>query len=130
MLPAGARNAASTAMEAAAPAAHLDAVRRLLAGEEVTVQGRYARLDGVRLEFPPERAPPVPAGVRGPRSRGVSGRHADGTLPAEPVTPAYLAAARASIARGQDADSVVLSAPGDAAERLDRAAVLNGPPGG
>ncbi|MEO3780413.1 LLM class flavin-dependent oxidoreductase [Micromonospora sp. B11E3] len=80
---------------------HLDAVRRLLAGEEVTVRGRYVRLDQVALEFPPRQPPPVIAGVRGPRSLEVAGRYADGTLLAEPVTPAYLAAARASIERGQ-----------------------------
>jgi 5,10-methylenetetrahydromethanopterin reductase len=84
---------------------HLDAVRLLLAGETVTTQGRYVRLDGVRLEFPPDPAPPVLAGVRGPRSLEVAGRFADGTLLAEPVTPAYLAAARKSIRRGQGADS-------------------------
>ncbi|HEV7652690.1 MAG TPA: LLM class flavin-dependent oxidoreductase [Actinophytocola sp.] len=83
---------------------HLDTVRRLLAGEEVTTQGRYVRLDKVALEFPPRRPPPVLAGVRGPRSLEVAGRYADGTLLAEPVTPAYLAAARASIARGQGDD--------------------------
>ncbi|MGW0432141.1 LLM class flavin-dependent oxidoreductase [Micromonospora sp. NPDC003197] len=80
---------------------HLDAVRRLLAGEEVTAQGRYVRLDHVALNFPPQQPPPVIAGVRGPKSLEVAGRYADGTLLAEPVTPAYLAAARASIERGQ-----------------------------
>jgi alkanesulfonate monooxygenase SsuD/methylene tetrahydromethanopterin reductase-like flavin-dependent oxidoreductase (luciferase family) len=67
----------------------------------VTTQGRYVRLDGVRLEFPPPQPPPVLAGVRGPRSLEVAGRFADGTLLAEPVTPAYLAAAQESILRGQ-----------------------------
>jgi alkanesulfonate monooxygenase SsuD/methylene tetrahydromethanopterin reductase-like flavin-dependent oxidoreductase (luciferase family) len=138
ILPAVARNAAFTAMEAAAlaeaypgrftlglghgmgdwmrqigaaPASpltalaeHLDAVRRLLDGETVTTAGRYVRLDNVRLEFPPAEPPPVLAGVRGPKSLEVSGRYADGTLLAEPVTPAYLAAARAAIARGQEAE--------------------------
>lgn len=83
---------------------HIDAVRRLLAGETVTAQGRYVRLDGVRLEFPPAEPPPVIAGVRGPRSLEVAGRFADGTLLAEPVTPAYLAAAQESIRRGQGSD--------------------------
>ncbi|MDA0562784.1 LLM class flavin-dependent oxidoreductase [Streptomonospora sp. S1-112] len=92
---------AAPASPLTALAEHLDAVRRLLAGETVTTQGRYVRLDGVRLEFPPEPPPPVVAGVRGPRSLEVSGRHADGTVLAEPVTPAYLASARASIARGR-----------------------------
>jgi 5,10-methylenetetrahydromethanopterin reductase len=81
---------------------HLDAVRRLLAGETVTAQGTYVQLDAVRLEFPPAVVPPVLAGVRGPKSLEVAGRFADGTLLAEPVTPAYLASAWASIRRGQD----------------------------
>ncbi|WP_424186263.1 LLM class flavin-dependent oxidoreductase [Actinokineospora sp. G85] len=135
ILPAVARNAVFTAMEAAtlaeahpgrlvcgighgmrdwmrqigaAPASpltalaeHLDAVRGLLAGQEVTVEGRYVRLDRAALRFPPAQPPPVLAGVRGPKSLELAGRHADGTLLAEPVTPAYLAAARAAIERGQ-----------------------------
>jgi 5,10-methylenetetrahydromethanopterin reductase len=80
---------------------HLDAVRRLLAGDTVSVSGTYVRLDSVKLEFPPPVVPPVLAGVRGPKSLEVSGRFADGTLLAEPVTPAYLASAWASIRRGQ-----------------------------
>ncbi|GLU48230.1 LLM class flavin-dependent oxidoreductase [Nocardiopsis ansamitocini] len=84
---------------------HLDAVRRLLAGEEVTVQGRYVRLDAVRLDLVPEQPPLVLAGVRGPKSLEVSGRYADGTLLAEPVSRAYLTAARASIQRGQGVDT-------------------------
>jgi alkanesulfonate monooxygenase SsuD/methylene tetrahydromethanopterin reductase-like flavin-dependent oxidoreductase (luciferase family) len=92
---------AAPASPLTALAEHLDAVRRLLAGERVTTEGRYVRLRDVALEFPPRQPPPVVAGVRGPKSLEVSGRHADGTLLAEPVTPAYLTAARASIARGQ-----------------------------
>jgi alkanesulfonate monooxygenase SsuD/methylene tetrahydromethanopterin reductase-like flavin-dependent oxidoreductase (luciferase family) len=80
---------------------HLDAVRRLLAGETVSVSGTYVQLDAVKLEFAPAVVPPVLAGVRGPKSLEVSGRFADGTLLAEPVTPAYLASAWASIRRGQ-----------------------------
>jgi 5,10-methylenetetrahydromethanopterin reductase len=92
---------AAPASPLTALAEHLDAVRRLLAGEQVTTEGRYVRLREVALEFPPRQPPPVVAGVRGPKSLEVAGRHADGTLLAEPVTPAYLTAARASITRGQ-----------------------------
>ncbi|NEC76757.1 LLM class flavin-dependent oxidoreductase [Streptomyces rochei] len=73
---------------------YLGALRALLAGERVTTEGRYVRLDGVRLAAPPERPPAVLAGVRGPRSLRVAGRAADGVLLAEPVTPEYLATAR------------------------------------
>ncbi|PSL00274.1 alkanesulfonate monooxygenase SsuD/methylene tetrahydromethanopterin reductase-like flavin-dependent oxidoreductase (luciferase family) [Murinocardiopsis flavida] len=79
----------------------LDAVRRLLHGETVTVEGAHVRLDGVRLEFPPPVVPQILAGVRRPKSLAVSGRHADGTLLAEPATPEYIAAARRSIDEGR-----------------------------
>jgi hypothetical protein len=42
------------------------AVRRLLAGETVTTEGDYVRLREVRLEHPPDVAPPVLLGVRRP----------------------------------------------------------------
>ncbi|WP_432511528.1 LLM class flavin-dependent oxidoreductase [Kineococcus sp. SYSU DK001] len=83
-------------------AEHVDAVRRLLHGETVTVEGRYVRLDGVRLESPPRTPPRVVTGVRGPKSLAVSGRVADGTLLAEPVTPEYARTARAQIGAGPD----------------------------
>ncbi|HEX4251677.1 MAG TPA: LLM class flavin-dependent oxidoreductase [Pseudonocardia sp.] len=74
---------------------YLDAVRSILAGERVTVDGDYVRLRDVRLEGPaPRVVPPVFAGVRGPRSLAVSAELADGTILAEPVTPEYLRAVR------------------------------------
>jgi alkanesulfonate monooxygenase SsuD/methylene tetrahydromethanopterin reductase-like flavin-dependent oxidoreductase (luciferase family) len=66
------------------------AVRRLLAGERVTVHGRHVHLDAVRLDHPPAVAPPVSLGVRGPRSLAVAGRVADGTILAEGSSPAYV----------------------------------------
>jgi 5,10-methylenetetrahydromethanopterin reductase len=60
---------------------------------EVSVEGRYVRLRGVALESAPAHPPLVLAGVRGPRSLALSGRVADGTVLAEPVTPEYLAEA-------------------------------------
>ncbi|RCV55853.1 LLM class flavin-dependent oxidoreductase [Marinitenerispora sediminis] len=92
---------AAPASPLTALAEHLDAVRRLLAGETVTTEGRYVRLDGVRLEFPPAVVPPVVAGVRGPKSLRVSGRHADGTHLAEPASPEYIAAALRSVEAGR-----------------------------
>lgn len=76
---------------------YLVALRALLHGEEVTVSGRYVQLDHVRLEGEQPDAPPVLAGVRGPRSLAVSGRAADGTVLAEPAAPEYIRAARAQI---------------------------------
>jgi alkanesulfonate monooxygenase SsuD/methylene tetrahydromethanopterin reductase-like flavin-dependent oxidoreductase (luciferase family) len=74
------------------------ALRSLLRGEEVTVDGRYVQLTAARLESPPEVVPDVLLGVRGPRSLAVSGAVADGTVLAEPVTPEYARAARSDAA--------------------------------
>lgn len=79
----------------------LSALRRLLAGEEVSVDGRYVKLDAVQLENGID-APPVFAGVRGPKSLAVSGRRADGTILAEPTTPEYIRAAREQIGVGRE----------------------------
>jgi 5,10-methylenetetrahydromethanopterin reductase len=76
----------------------IQALRRLLAGQQVDVEGRYVRLRGVRLTHVPPVIPPVLAGVRGPKSLRLSGRVAQGTILAEPVTPEYLAVARQQIA--------------------------------
>ncbi len=74
------------------------ALRSLLRGEEVTVQGRYVRVGGARLESPPPVVPDVLLGVRGPRSLAVAGAVADGVVLAEPVTPEYTRAALADAA--------------------------------
>jgi 5,10-methylenetetrahydromethanopterin reductase len=107
---------------------HLTVVRALLHGRSVTTRGRYVTLDDVRLELPPEVVPPVVAGVRGPRSLAVSGRCADGTVLAEPLTPAYLRAAAAQIAAGQDApgDHLLVGYSVCAVEDDERAAVARG----
>ncbi|WP_092528904.1 LLM class flavin-dependent oxidoreductase [Amycolatopsis arida] len=84
----------------------LVAVRRLLAGERVSTEGRYVRLDGVELEFPPAVVPPVLAGVRGPKSLAVSGRAADGTVLAEPAAPEYVRAALEAVERGRSGPDV------------------------
>jgi 5,10-methylenetetrahydromethanopterin reductase len=56
------------------------AVRALLAGEELTVEGRHVRLSGVRLDQPPPEPPPVLIGSTGPRGLALAGRVADGAL--------------------------------------------------
>jgi 5,10-methylenetetrahydromethanopterin reductase len=79
----------------------IGAMRALLAGETVSVEGRYVRLRDVALENPAPTPPLVLAGVRGPRSLEVSGRVADGTVLAEPVTPEYLAAVLRQVDAGR-----------------------------
>lgn len=65
-------------------------VRRLLHGDTVTFHGREVHLDSVALDQPPEKAPPVLAGVRGPRSLALAGRVADGVVLAEAAGAAYV----------------------------------------
>ncbi|MFI6806916.1 LLM class flavin-dependent oxidoreductase [Streptomyces luteogriseus] len=60
---------------------HLVALRALLAGERVTVDGRYVKLDDVALDWPPEGPHSgVLAGATGPRSLRLTGEAADGTI--------------------------------------------------
>ncbi|RRQ27157.1 LLM class flavin-dependent oxidoreductase [Rhodococcus sp. Eu-32] len=81
---------------------NITAVRQLLSGKTIESAGRYVHLDDIALEFPPRSVPPIMAGVRGPKSLGESGRVADGTILAEPSTPAYVVAARQSIRGGAE----------------------------
>jgi alkanesulfonate monooxygenase SsuD/methylene tetrahydromethanopterin reductase-like flavin-dependent oxidoreductase (luciferase family) len=59
---------------------HTTALRALLAGESVTVDGRYVQLDGVALEWPPDRPPTLVVGAVGPRTVALSGELAEATL--------------------------------------------------
>lgn len=77
------------------------AVRALLAGKTVSVDGRHVHLDGVRLDHPPAVAPPVSLGVRSERSLHLSGRVADGTILCELSVPAYIRWAREQIDAGR-----------------------------
>ena len=70
------------------------AIRRLLAGESVTVSGRYVQLAGVQLEYPPAEIPKVLAGVTGPKSLLLSGAVADGTVLSEGHGPGDIRRAR------------------------------------
>lgn len=80
---------------------YLTALRALLRGERVTVQGRYVRLDDVALDWPPPAAPPVPAGASGPRTLRLSGRAADGTILTAGTAPDAVRRARRLIEEGR-----------------------------
>jgi 5,10-methylenetetrahydromethanopterin reductase len=82
----------------------LVAIRRLLAGDRVSVTGRHVDLDEVELVFPPAVVPPVLAGVRRPKSLAVAGSSADGTILAEPSPPEFVRTALSGIAAGRSAD--------------------------
>lgn len=81
----------------------LVAVQRLLAGERVSVSGRYITIHDVGLEFPPTTPPRVSAGVMGPKSLALSGRVAGGTILPEGRGPAEIEAARVAIDSGRRA---------------------------
>jgi 5,10-methylenetetrahydromethanopterin reductase len=56
------------------------ALRELLAGNRVTVDGRYVRLDGVELDHPPKQPLPVQVGAAGPKTLRLAGEVGDGTV--------------------------------------------------
>jgi len=66
------------------------AIRGLLRGERVTVDGTHVTLSGVALDQPPRVVPPVLIGTTGPRGLAVAGRHADGILLPEGSGPAFV----------------------------------------
>jgi alkanesulfonate monooxygenase SsuD/methylene tetrahydromethanopterin reductase-like flavin-dependent oxidoreductase (luciferase family) len=74
---------------------YLVALKSLLAGEEVTVRGRYVNLDGVRLHWPPETKPAVVAGAFGPKSLAVCAEVADAIILAASAGPAGVREMRA-----------------------------------
>ena len=59
---------------------YVTAVRRLLVGERVHVEGRYVRLDDVALDWPPATPPPLMLGGKGPKSMAQAARLGDGVL--------------------------------------------------
>jgi alkanesulfonate monooxygenase SsuD/methylene tetrahydromethanopterin reductase-like flavin-dependent oxidoreductase (luciferase family) len=59
---------------------YVSALRDLLDGKTVTVQGRYVRLDDVTLDWPPERRASLLVGAGGPRTVALSAKLADGTI--------------------------------------------------
>ena len=108
---------------------YLTALRSLLVGQEVTTSGRYVKLDGVRLEWPPLAPPELLAGATGPLSLRLSGELADGTVLSADTGPEGMRRAGALIeqgrtASGRDRHQVVvylLAATGlGAGERLGR----------
>lgn len=81
----------------------ISCVGRLLAGETVTFDGEHVHLSDVALQPAPDIAPPILAGVRGPKSLELAGRVADGLVLADCAGPTHT---RASIARtGRTDDS-------------------------
>lgn len=109
---------------------YTSALRRLLAGEEVSVEGRYITLDGVRLDWPPTTVPPLLLGGAGPKTLRLAAELGDGTLLATALTDGEIGGI-CELVRGvrNEADPAVphdivachitATGPG-AAERLER----------
>lgn len=57
-----------------------DAMRRLFAGEEVTVDGRYVKLDRIRLTWPLDAPLELHVGGGGPKSLALAAEVGDGVL--------------------------------------------------
>lgn len=76
-------------------------IRRLLAGEELTLQDGDLSFDHVRLLHPPAEPVPIYLGVHGPKSLRLSGELADGTLLGWFSSPGYVAWARERIDEGR-----------------------------
>ncbi len=100
------------------------ALRSLLAGEPVSVPGRYVQLDGVALDWPPATPPPLMLGGSGPRSLALTTELGDGTLLAAALTEAEVAAVGDLVARTAGfghplvASQIVATGPG-AQDRVD-----------
>ncbi|MFB9178124.1 LLM class flavin-dependent oxidoreductase [Dactylosporangium sucinum] len=94
---------ASTPQKLALLEETIRAVRSLLRGGPVTLDGRAVHLRDVQLWHPPAEPPAILAGVVRPRSLELSGRVADGTIVAEGHGPREVAAALAHIDKGRAA---------------------------
>ena len=66
------------------------AMKRMLAGERFSMDGRYVKLTDVQLDPPPVVAPPILHGVRKTKSMKLAGRVADGVLLAENAGADYI----------------------------------------
>ncbi|OZF35792.1 LLM class flavin-dependent oxidoreductase [Rhodococcus sp. 14-2483-1-1] len=85
----------------------MTALTSLLAGDMVTVQGRYVSLDEVKLNWPPLQPPPLLVGATGPKTLALSGRHSVGTILTSETTPEQVRTAIDHIDGGPDHDVVV-----------------------
>src|SRR5262245_3513065 len=73
---------------------YVEGLRALLAGERVTVSGRYVRLSDVALDWPPPTAPPLLVGAEGPRTLRLAAELADGTILTGGTPPSAVREAR------------------------------------
>ncbi|WP_068024528.1 LLM class flavin-dependent oxidoreductase [Nocardia mexicana] len=80
---------------------YVDALRGLLAGERLTTDGRYVRLDDVALDWPPAQAPDIISAATGPRTLRLVGEIADGAILTAGTSAAALRRAVALLSEGR-----------------------------
>lgn len=80
---------------------YVPALRSLLAGERVSIEGRYVTLRDVALDWPPAAAPRVYAAAEGPKTLRLAGAVADGVVLDSRHTPAELAASVGAVREGR-----------------------------
>jgi alkanesulfonate monooxygenase SsuD/methylene tetrahydromethanopterin reductase-like flavin-dependent oxidoreductase (luciferase family) len=76
------------------------AIRRLLSGEKVTLQGEQVKLDKVQMHMPVQQVPPLYVGAMREKTLRLAGRIGDGTILAAMSSPAYIRWARQHIHAG------------------------------
>lgn len=87
-------------VQALAEAVHV--IRRLVAGERVSYEGRTTRLDDVRLSFEARSDIPIYIAARGDKALTMAGEFADGAMIATYATPQGLDHALTRIAEGAE----------------------------
>ena len=78
----------------------VNAVRALLLGENVTMQGDHVHLDKVQLKLTPKEQPPLYIGAMREKTMQLAGRAGDGTILTEMASPAYVKWSRQQIDTG------------------------------
>ncbi|GEK81508.1 LLM class flavin-dependent oxidoreductase [Agrococcus baldri] len=87
---------------------HATALRTLLAGDELSVEGRYVRLDRVQLRWPPQPVPPLLIGGGRPKTLAIAGELGDGVILAgDAVADSEIDVTRAAIATVREARAAV-----------------------
>ncbi len=82
-------------------------VRRLLAGDRVTLRGEVFTVDDVKLEWSPPETVPVLLGVKGPKALRLAGEIADGVHCAVLSSPAHVRRVRETAGAGRPRFTVV-----------------------
>ncbi|MGA9870766.1 MAG: LLM class flavin-dependent oxidoreductase [Rhodococcus sp. (in: high G+C Gram-positive bacteria)] len=85
----------------------MGALTSLLAGDTVTVHGRYVDLTDVGLDWPPPQVPPLLIGATGPKTLALSGELAAGTILTSDTDPEQLRVACNHIAGSPKHEIVV-----------------------